>query len=304
MFNSIVGGIIGIPMYFKATKWLPKFRWDKQAFRDIFSFGIYTTGTSLFNYLIGNIDYLLIGKLLGSVVLGYYSFAFIVTNIIRNQIVAIINKVSYPVYATIQDNKKEMLNLFLKIVSINNLVVYPLILGLLLFCEFLIPMFFGHKWDNSISLVKILSIAVLIQMLNNSHTMLFRAAGAVRLEFGLQILKAVCFYIPLIGLGAYYFGVKGAAMGFTFAVFLGVVVSFYFMNKLFGLKIKQTIETLKTSLLMLIICWPTMELLKNIVDWKVCIFCYIFTVVSVYIISGKSEILAIWNILKSFSSNK
>jgi len=298
VFNSIAGTVVSVPMFLKASKWLPKFRWERQAFKDIFSFGAYTTGTSLSNYLMGNLDYLLIGKLLGSVVLGYYSFAFIITNTVRDQIVTIINKVAYPIYASMQDNKKDMLDLFLKIVALNNLVVYPVILGIFLFFEFLIPIFFGHKWDNAIPLVKILSVAVLIQMLNNSHTMLFRAAGAVRVEFGLQLLKTICFYIPLISLGAYYHGAQGAAIGFTIAIFFGIVVSFYFMNKLFGLRIKQTIKALKASLLMLLICWPSTELFKTIMDWKLCIVYYFFAVVSVYLLFGKPQILLIWGIIK------
>src|SRR5699024_3513910 len=146
-------------------------------FQEIFNFGAYTTGTSLFNKLRGNIDLLLVGKLAGATALGFYTFAFMWTNIVRDQLVAIVNKVLYPVYTTLQDDKRKMLELFLKIVSINNFIVYPLILGLFLFAENIIPVFFGHKWDDAVPIMKVLCIAVLIQMLNNSHTTLFRAAG-------------------------------------------------------------------------------------------------------------------------------
>lgn len=298
VFNSIAGTIISIPLFFKASKWLPRFVWQKKAFDDVFGFGAYTTGTSIFNYLMGNIDYLMIGKLLGTVTLGYYTFAFIITNTIRNQIVAIINKVAYPVYTTIQDDKRSMINLFLKIVSLNNLVVYPIIIALFIFGEFIIPIFFGNKWDNSIPLIRILCISVLIQMLNNSHTLLFRAGGKVRLELNLQIIKSICFYVPLISIGAYYYGVKGAALGYTLAVFLGVALSFYFMWKFFDLNIKEYLKALKSSLILVFIALPSTDLMTDILDWRMCLIYYFFVLILIYYLTAKKQILMLVSSIK------
>ena len=52
VFNSVASIVIAVPFYFKATGWKPKFIWGKQEFKDIFGFGMYTTGTSVFNNLI------------------------------------------------------------------------------------------------------------------------------------------------------------------------------------------------------------------------------------------------------------
>src|SRR5699024_2822901 len=129
VFYAISKVVVALPLFFKATGWKPKMIWEKDKFQEIFNFGAYTTGTSLFNKLRGNIDFLLVGKLAGATALGFYTFAFMWTNIVRDQLVAIVNKVLYPVYTTLQDDKRKMLELFLKIVSINNFIVYPLILG-------------------------------------------------------------------------------------------------------------------------------------------------------------------------------
>src|SRR5699024_10844168 len=230
--------------------------------------------------------------------LGFYTFAFMWTNIVRDQLVAIVNKVLYPVYTTLQDDKRKMLELFLKIVSINNFIVYPLILGLFLFAENIIPVFFGHKWDDAVPIMKVLCIAVLIQMLNNSHTTLFRAAGKVRLEFTLQIIKSVVFFVPLISLGIYFYDVIGAAMGFTIATFLGVITSFYFMHKLFGFRLIELYRELKVSLLMFFFCVATTLFLKSMLDWRLCLVYYIVAVIGIYWVFGKEKIMMMWNIAK------
>ncbi len=298
VFYSVSRVIVALPLFFRATHWLPRRRWKKELFREIFNFGAYTTGTSLFNKLRGSIDFLLVGKLVGATALGLYTFAFTWTNIVRDQLVAIINKVLYPVYTQLQDDKKKMLDLFLKIVSINNFIVYPVILALFLFAENGIPIFFGHKWDGAVPIIKILCIAVLIQMLNNSHTILFRAAGKVRLEFTLQVIKSIVLFVPLITLGVYFYGLIGAAVGFMIATLLGVILSFYFMNKIFDFKIAKMYHELRVSLWMSAFCLGSTLFLKTLLDWRWCLLYYCMAVLGIYWIFGKDKIIMMWGVIK------
>ncbi len=304
VFYAVVKVVVAIPFFFKATGWLPKLRWQRKAFDDIFGFGAYTTGTSFTNMLTGNIDYLLVGKLVGSVALGFYTFAFIITNTVRNQIVAIVNKVIYPVYASLQDNKQEMLQLFLKVVSLNNLLVYPVILGAFLFAEDLLPILFGDKWNESVVLIKILSFAVFIQMLNNSHTTLFRAAGEVKLELILQIIKSVGFFVPLVSLGVIYYGLEGAAYGFTLATLLGVAVSFYYMHKIFDLGFMQVYTAVRASVIMLAFCLGTTITVKQMFGWEIGLIYYVLAVFGIYYIFAKEQIKSLWKMVKSSGATK
>lgn len=76
VFYTVLRAFIGLPLYFKATRWFPTWNWDKYAFKDIFGFGIYTTFTSLFNKISGQIDFLLVGKFIGAAALRSIYFFF------------------------------------------------------------------------------------------------------------------------------------------------------------------------------------------------------------------------------------
>jgi len=295
VFYSVSRVLVAIPLFFKATGWKPRWRWDKEIFKEIFGFGAYTTGTSLANKLTGNLDFILVGKLVGTDGLGFYSFAFMLTNVLRDQVVAIVNKVIYPVYASLQDDKKKMSEMFLKVISINNLIVYPIVLGVYLFVEDFLPIFFGEKWNESIPIIKILCFAVFIQMLNNSHTNLLRAAGKVKLELLLQIIKSVVFFTPLIILGVYFNELEGAALGYTIATFLGVVLSFYFMHKIFNIRLIDVFQSVKVSLLMMLICLPTTLLLKHYVFWMFCVVYFGVAVFLIYYIFAKDQLMVLLN---------
>ena len=169
----------------------------------------------------------------------------------------------------------------------------------MLFSEDIVPIFFGHKWDNAIVIVKILSIAVFIQMLNNSHTTLLRAAGEVKLELNLQLIKSLLFFVPSITIGVLYFGLVGAASGYAIATALGVTTSFFFMNKVFGLRIIQIINVAKVPISMLIFCFLTTTWLKTLLDWRLCLIYYIVSVIIIYYIFAKPTVLPIIKTIRS-----
>lgn len=304
VFYSITKVVVALPFYFKATKWTPKLRWDKKVFKEIFGFGAYTTFTSLTAKITGNIDYLLVGKFIGASALGFYTFAFLLTDVVRDQIIAIVNKVIYPVYAKMQDDRVGMTNMFLKVVAFNNLVVYPIMLAIFLFSEDLLPIFFGNKWASSIPIIKILCFAVFIQMLNNSHTALLRAAGEVRLELLLQVIKSIGIFVPLISIGIYFYGTLGAAGGYTIGTFLAVSLSFYYMYKVFKLNPLRVFGATKASGLMLIITLPTILLLKNWLDWRICFIIFVALVLGTYYLFAKNQIMQMIDIVKNRSKSK
>lgn len=294
VFYSISRTLVAIPLLFRATKWRPNWRWDKEIFKEFFSFGAYTTGTSLANKLTGNLDFILVGKLIGTAGLGLYSFAFMLTNVLRDHIVSIVNKVIYPVYASLQDDRDKMAVMFLKVISMNNLIVYPVVLGVFLFVEDFLPLFFGEKWNDSVPIIKILCFAVFIQMLNNSHTNLLRAAGKVKLELTLQLIKSLVFFTPLIIIGVNLNQLKGAAIGYTVATALGVALSFLFMYRIFNINIVNVFKAIKASLLLLLICIPTILFLKHYVSWTLCLVFFGLLVMLIYYIFARNQLLALY----------
>lgn len=249
VFNSVASIVIGIPLYFKATGWKPKIDWGKQEFKDIFGFGAYTTGTNLFNNIISNIDYLIIGKMLSASALGIYTLAFLLTDTFRSQLMAVMNKVMYPIYGRMQDDKISLKNYYLKVVGYNSIVVFPIMVFMLVLGKPFIDQFFGDKWDGTIFPLKILSLSVMFHMMVNSNTSLIRGLGRPRLEMNLQIVKASFLYMPLIIVGTYYYGIVGAAMAILFNKVISIFIAQYYLKKLVNISFGELLNSLKAPII-------------------------------------------------------
>src|SRR5690606_31466355 len=127
------------------------------AFRDVFGFGLYTTGTNVINYFIGNFDYLMIGKLIDSHSLGVYTFAFALTDTFRTKLMSVINKVMYPLYGKKQADLASLKRYYLATVNYNSILVFPIMVFMIVLGEPFVINLFGSKWEESVEPLKILA---------------------------------------------------------------------------------------------------------------------------------------------------
>lgn len=254
IFNAVASTIIAVPLYFNATKWLPKFIWSRQAFNDVFTFGVYTMGTEFLTMLMLNIDYLLIGKLLSATALGVYTLAFVLTDTFRTQLTKMINRVMFPVYGQNQDSKSMLKKVYFKVVKYNSICVYPLMVFLIVLGEPFVVNFFGLKWMEAVLPLKILAFSVMIHLMVNSHSTLIRGLGKTNLEMRMQLVKAIL-YLPTISLGIYWYGIVGAASAYVINKVFEVIIAQYYLKKFLGIQFADVISAISPPLLASVVAY-------------------------------------------------
>lgn len=242
VFQRVLGDLFLTIIYLFVSPWRPRIRFNIVSFKKIFSFGVYTTGTQIFNYLTGNIDYLLIGKLLGAHQLGIYSLAYNMTYIVRGQIMSVINKVFYPVYSKIQDDLVTTKRYYFKVIKYNCIVIYPLMIGMILLTKPLVMIGLGEKWSEAIVPIQIMAGAGLVHLLTSSNTVLLRGLGKPRLEMILSIIKTLGVTVPFIVLGVIYYGIIGAAGGLLAAKIVIFFINNITLKKVVGIRFLEILD--------------------------------------------------------------
>ena len=253
VFQSVVSDILLIFIYSYVSPWRPTMRFSRDSFKNIFSFGVYTTGTNIFNYLTGNIDYLLIGKILGAHSLGIYSLGYNVTYVVRGQIMNVINSVFFPVYSKLQDDLETTKRYYFRVIKYNCIIIYPLMIGIILLAEPLVIYGLGTKWIEAIIPMQLMAAAGLIHLLTSSNTVLLRGMGKPKLELIFSIIKTLGVNVPLIVLGVYFYGIIGAAAGLLAAKTIIFFINNIILRKVVGIKFSEILGNAGT-LFLLTIC--------------------------------------------------
>ncbi|MEQ9441030.1 MAG: lipopolysaccharide biosynthesis protein [Cyclobacteriaceae bacterium] len=223
-FNGIIASGLSALLYFAWHKWYPRLVFSWEACRNLFGFGGYVLIEQIFVFFTSNIDYILIGKLIGSAALGIYTLAFILTDTFRKQIMGILNKVLFPAYSSIQHNAQAVRQYYLNVIRVNGIILFPVMTAFMVLAEPIILLGFGEEWRETIFPLRMLSIGVIIHAISGTSSTVMKSMGKAKLVTKLNILITVCVSVPAIAIGAYTYGINGVAVGVVVFKLIGYFI--------------------------------------------------------------------------------
>lgn len=124
VFHTIFKMIINTIVLWFLSDWKPILVFSKASLKELMRFSLPLMGTQTFNYWVRNIDNLLIGKYLGTAQLGYYSRAYSLMLLPVSKISGVIAAVMFPSLSLIQDQKKRIKSIYLKMSRFIALVTF------------------------------------------------------------------------------------------------------------------------------------------------------------------------------------
>ena len=138
-------------------------RWPKPVFSigDVMTtigFGIKFMGSTLLYYGWSRADVMVIGKMLGERLLGYYSMAFQLAVLPLDKIATIFNQVMFPALSRLQEDRLESSALFLQMHRYLLLISFPLLFGLAVVAEEAILLLLTAKWLPIVPLFRALCL--------------------------------------------------------------------------------------------------------------------------------------------------
>lgn len=155
----------------------PMLRAADVSVRKAIRFGLRVSAAGIPNQLYRNMDNLLIGKVLGTSVLGIYQTAFQLGTAPLEIILQLVNRVQFPIYSALRDKPAELVQVFNR--SARTLVLFlgP-IAALLCFGSTDILALIGHgRWLPAVPLVQVLAWASLLRGISHLFPQLYIATG-------------------------------------------------------------------------------------------------------------------------------
>lgn len=292
VIQSVVSSFLLAVVITLYSKWKIKFGFNKDIFNKVFGFSFFIALYKFFSYITKNIDYFIVGKLLGDFSLGIYTLAFILTDTFRSKISDITNKVYFPAMSRVQDNIKHIKDYYLKSVSFNTFFIFPIMIFEIIYAESIV-LLFGEQWTNAILPLQIISIAVIIHIFGGSTGSVFRALGKPKTEFYIYLVKTITITVPAIVILTNMYGIVGSAIAVLIHKIAGRIIFQMYMKKIIGLKFKRIIKNLKPILLSsltmaLFLLLMNIMLNSNIYILVLVVFVGFITYISSYILySGK-----------------
>ena len=214
----VIGQLAGRAAFTIAIWWIVPWRPRRQLSlkigRELIQFGYKVSIDSFLSALQANIDYVFIGRFLGSVSLGFYTIAYRVPEMIIINMCLVVAQVLLPAYAMLQHDLVQLREAMLVTLKYIALITVPAGIGLALTAVPLTRVLFGAKWEEAGSTMAVLCLYGTVLAISWNIGDVYKAIGrpdilwkTALVEFGLLapvlfiLAQRSVFYVALGHLG-------------------------------------------------------------------------------------------------------
>ncbi len=200
--------------------------------REHMQFGLFNLADGLVGFAQSNADNIMVGRLLGVDMLGYYTVASQLAVFPITKLNPIILQVAYPILARMKDNTADLRRSYLRILDVISYCNLPLLAGLFITADGVVPLAYGPGWEPAVGLIRIFVFVGIFSCLAHPLFTLAYTKGKPNLMLYLNI-GTMLVKIPLVFFFAQW-GVTGIAMAFVTATGLNLIADMAIAQWLVG----------------------------------------------------------------------
>lgn len=204
--NLLQAILVSLQLWFRIN-WRPALVFDWERLKYHFNFGYKLTLSGVLNTVYDNIYNIIIGKYFSAVQLGYFARAQSLKQLPVANISTALNKVTYPMFAKIQDNDIQLRAMYKRIMQQVLFWVTPILVLSGVLGEPLFRFLLTDKWLPAVPYFQILCLVGIMYPLNAYNLNILKVKGRSDLFLRLEIIKKVLITIGIIA--AVPFGVYG-----------------------------------------------------------------------------------------------
>lgn len=271
LISSVISGTVGITMAYMGfgvwalvgqlitaqttntallwiyNRWLPKLEFSIQSFKEMWNFGWKLLVSGLIDTTWTEIYQVVIGKCYTPATLGLYTRATQFTKMFSSNLNGVIQRVSFPVLAEMQDDKVRLKNGYKRVIRCTMLPTFVLMLGLAACAKPMVLFLIGEKWLGCVPFIQLVCFSSMLYPLHSLNLNMLQVQGRSDLFLRLEIIKKCVAVGPLL-LGIFidiYWMIGGSVLTGFFAYYLNAYYSGPFLNY----SIKEQVKDILPSFL-------------------------------------------------------
>ena len=211
------------------TGWAPSFVFDKKKFHYHFKFGYKLTLSGLLDTIFTNIYQIIIGRFFIAADVGFYTRASTLTQLPVNNISGALNKISYPLFASIHDDDVRLKKAYKQIMQMVIFVIAPVLVIMGVLAEPLIRFLFTAKWMPAVPYFQILCVTGILYPLHAYNLNILNVKGRSDLFLKLEIVKKILVVVMIFL--TLRFGILGLIWGQLVSSILAFFINTHYSGK-------------------------------------------------------------------------
>jgi O-antigen/teichoic acid export membrane protein len=221
LISAITSGIVGIVMAFTGfgvwalvgqllskqliyticlwilNRWWPSIRFSLESFKYMWGFGWKLLVSGLLNNIWGQTVTVVVGKCYSPATLGQYSRACEYARIFSSNLTSIVQRVTYPVLAEVQDDKTRMVSAYRRVIKTTMLVTAVIMISMGAIADPMIYCLIGPQWHQAATFLPLICIGQTLYPLHAINLNMLQVQGRSDIYLILEIVKKIIAIVPI-----------------------------------------------------------------------------------------------------------
>jgi|SRR5690554_1456645 len=237
---NLVQSFFFMIMHWYFSDWRPKWIIDRVKLKEHFSFGYKITLSSILYTIYKNLYNIVIGKYFSAAQVGFYYQAETLRMYPVQQITTALDKVTYPLFSSIQNDDLQLKNFYKKTMQAVLFLVVPVMAFLIIYAEGIFSLVLGNKWLPAVPFFQILCISASLQPLQTYNLNILKVKGRTDLLLKLNVITKI---IPMTLIFVIIpFGIFGLIWFQTLFAFILFYINSYYSGRFINYKFKEQIK--------------------------------------------------------------
>jgi lipopolysaccharide exporter len=157
--------------------------------RPLLAYGIPVAGNALLLSLVFDLDYLIVGKRLGTEALGFYTLAFRIPEMVIINVFYVLSAVAFPLFSMAREEAGRLRRGYLSVVRLQTVYGVGAGVGTAIVAPMLVPVVFGPQWEASIVPLQALALYAAFRSLGIGAVDVYKAVGRPGLAASLSFVR-------------------------------------------------------------------------------------------------------------------
>ena len=242
VFQTLTGNLIYLIGLWVSSNWKPEFIFSLKSFKSLFGFGYKILLQGLTDVLFTKIYYPLIGKFYSASQLGFYTNADRFYDLLIRKTYFSFNRVMFPVFSTIQDEKERFNNNYIKLFNLLASAMFLVSLILIISSRPFISIALTDKWLPAVPLMKLFFVEGFFFPLLVFNQNILLSIGRSGLSLKVDIIKKVLGLLSIIML--FRIGIEALIIGQVISTGIALIVSMGLVKKTNGMRLRSILVPL------------------------------------------------------------
>jgi teichuronic acid exporter len=238
--QQICSTLLGTIFLWFFNSWRPALIFSLGALREMFGFGSRILASSLLNTIFENMYLVVIGKLFSPIDLGFYTRASTFQELPSQTLSAMVGRVTFPVFATIQGDTAGLKRGTKKALVALALVNFPMMVGLAVIARPLVLVLLTDRWAESIPYLQLLTFLGLLYPLHVINLNLLQALGRSKLLLRLEIVKKALIVVNIAV--TWRWGISGMIYGMMAMSLISYYLNCHYTGVLIGYPMREQLH--------------------------------------------------------------